>query len=60
MKDFMATKQQWTEVFRNYEALARGMVVLREMLELRRQNNEQPTGSFVFACEVLRWFDANP
>ena len=56
----MATKQQWAEMFRQYEALAVGLVALREMLELRRRNNEQPIGSFVFAGEVLRWFDANP
>ena len=56
----MATKREWAEVFQSYEALVQSLVVLREILELRRQNNEQPTGAFVFACEVLRWFELNP
>ncbi|MBV9294534.1 MAG: hypothetical protein JO145_03100 [Acidobacteriaceae bacterium] len=56
----MATKLQWVEVFRNYEASARGMVALRETLELRREENEQPTGLFSFARAAWRWFEINP
>ena len=56
----MASKQQWAEVLRNYEAIAQGMVTLRETLELRRQENEQPSGLFSFARAAWRWFEINP
>jgi hypothetical protein len=55
-----ATKQQWAEMFHNSEAHAQGMVALREMLELRRQENEQPSGLFSFARAAWRWFEINP
>ena len=45
-----ATKQQWAEVFRNYEAIAQGMVAL----------HRQPSGLFSFTRLALRWFELNP
>ncbi|MBV9479429.1 MAG: hypothetical protein JO249_01585 [Acidobacteria bacterium] len=60
----MATKQQWAEVFRHYEARAQVLVTLHVRLELLRQENEpaaQPAGgAFIFERSAMRWFDANP
>jgi hypothetical protein len=58
----LATKQQWAEMFRNYEAIARGMVALREMLELPRKDKKDAQAVLLhdFACQALGWSRSTP
>ena len=49
----MATKQQWMEMSRHYEALAQGLVALHVRLELLRQENEKAAREQRFLAAYL-------
>ena len=49
-------------MFRNYEAIARGLVALREMLELPRKDEKEAQAVWPhdFVHQALGWFAINP